>query len=217
MSNYFSKLPDFEYVSRKPNAKISEFIPVKNLFKRGFIREDILQNVAFFNKYTIDGDDRPYTVAYNVYDSEDLDWLVLACNNIINVQSEWPMTQEVFNDYLLKKYKTYEKMSDIHHYETSEVRKPTGEVILEAGLEVDEGFTYTFSHGNQIITENPTVPVTCYEYEEKLENKKRQLFLLKPQYVHIVLDDLDEMMKYARGADNYINKKLKRADNIRLY
>jgi len=34
MSNYFNLVPDFEYVSRLPDAKISDYITVKNLFKR---------------------------------------------------------------------------------------------------------------------------------------------------------------------------------------
>ena len=42
MSNYFRKVPDFEYVSRLPDAKISDYITVKNLFKKNEIRPDIL-------------------------------------------------------------------------------------------------------------------------------------------------------------------------------
>ena len=34
MSNYFNLVPDFDYVSRLPNAKISDYIRVKNLYKR---------------------------------------------------------------------------------------------------------------------------------------------------------------------------------------
>ena len=41
MSNYFNLLPDFDYVSRLPNAKISDYARVKNLFKRVTLREDI--------------------------------------------------------------------------------------------------------------------------------------------------------------------------------
>ena len=67
MSNYFSRIPDFEYVSRLPDAKISDYITVKNLFKKGFIRDDIFQDLAFFTKYTINGDDRPDNVAAQVY------------------------------------------------------------------------------------------------------------------------------------------------------
>ena len=59
MSNYFKQVPDFEYVSRLPNAKISDYITVKNLFKRGKLADDIFQDLAFFTKYEIKGNDRP--------------------------------------------------------------------------------------------------------------------------------------------------------------
>ena len=85
MSNYFSQLPDFEYVSRLPDSKISDYNPVKNLFMRGKLREDIFQNVAVFTKYEVKGDDRPDNVAFEFYGDANLDWLVLTCNNIINV------------------------------------------------------------------------------------------------------------------------------------
>lgn len=216
MSNYFSKLPNFEYVSRLPDAKISDYIAVKNLFKRGAIPEDILDTVALFTKYQIRGDDRPDNVAFFEYGDEDLDWIVLACNNIINIQSEWPMTQEVFNDYLLNKYGSYENMNQIHHYETVELRTFDGLLILEGGLIVDEDFTFTHSYGD-VQTYSPVTTVTNYEYEEMLEDKKRSIFLLKPEYVAIVKDDFESIMGYVRGSEGYINKNMKRGDNIRLY
>lgn len=216
MSNYFSKLPNFEYVSRLPDAKISDYIAVKNLFKRGAIPEDILDTVALFTKYQIRGDDRPDNVAFFEYGDEDLDWIVLACNNIINIQSEWPMTQEVFNDYLLDKYGSYENMNQIHHYETVELRTFDGLLILEGGLIVDEDFTFTHSYGD-VQTYSPVTTVTNYEYEEMLEDKKRSIFLLKPEYVAIVKDDFESIMGYVRGSEGYLNKNTKRGDNIRLY
>ena len=73
MSNYFKQLPDFEYVSRLPDAKISDYITVKNLFKKGELRPDIFQDLATFQKYQIKGDDRPDNVAQDFYqDSIDL-------------------------------------------------------------------------------------------------------------------------------------------------
>ena len=216
MSNYFSKLPNFEYVSRLPDAKISDYIAVKNLFKRGAIPEDILDTVALFTKYQIVGDDRPDNVAFFEYGDEDLDWIVLACNNIINIQSEWPMTQEVFNDYLLNKYGSYENMYEIHHYETVELRTFDDLLILEGGLIVDEDFTFTHSYGD-IQTHSPVTTVTNYEYEEMLEDKKRSIFLLKPEYVAIVKDDFESIMGYMKGSEGYLNKNMKRGDNIRLY
>ena len=65
---YFRQVPDFEYVSRLPNAKISDYIRVKNLFKRGKLADDIFPNLNFFTKYQIEGDDRPDNVAFKVYD-----------------------------------------------------------------------------------------------------------------------------------------------------
>ena len=101
---YFRQLPSFEYVSRLPDAKIGDYIEVKNLFKRGNIRPDIFQNVTFFEKYKIEGDDRPDNIAFKVYDDSTLDWVILLSNNIVNIQTEWPLTQNSFDTYLREKY-----------------------------------------------------------------------------------------------------------------
>ena len=67
MSNYFSKVPNLDYVSRLPDANISDYISVKNLFKKGKLREDIFQDLSVFTKWKIEGDDRPDNVAFKVY------------------------------------------------------------------------------------------------------------------------------------------------------
>ena len=146
MSNYFSQVPDFEYVSRLPNAKISDYITVKNLFKRVFLREDIYQNLTFFSKYSIKGEDRPDNVAYKLYDDSELDWIILMANNIINITNEWPLGQADFNRYLLEKYDDdYDKIyNGIHHYETIEVKDSNDIVIVPKGLEVSEDFSTTY-------------------------------------------------------------------------
>ena len=81
----------------------------KNLFKRVKLRQDILENVAYFTEYKVQGDDRPDNVAFEIYGDETFDWLVLLSNNIVNIQSEWPMTNAAFNDFLNKKYGSYRK------------------------------------------------------------------------------------------------------------
>ena len=135
MSDYFSKVPNFEYVSRLPDAHISDYITVKNLFKRGALEPDILENLALHTKYKIRGDDRPDNVAYDYYESSELDWLVLTCNNIVNVQTEWPMLQNDFDRYLLDKYGTYEKLNAAHHYETLEVKNSLDVISIPKGLQ----------------------------------------------------------------------------------
>ena len=220
MSNYFSQLPDFEYVSRLPDSKISDYNPVKNFFMRGKLREDIFQNVAVFTKYEVKGDDRPDNVAFEFYGDANLDWLVLTCNNIINVYDEWPMTQFNFENYLLDKYDNYETINATHHYETTEVKNSKGVVIVPAGLEVDSNYSISF-YDEQIegmtIVLSPVTETTNYHYEEKLQQDKRNIFLLKARFLNVVKDDLEEMMEYKKGSTQYKSGTLKTADNIRLF
>jgi hypothetical protein len=220
MSNYFSQLPDFEYVNRLPDSRISDYIPVKNIFMRGKLREDIFQNASVFTKYKVKGNDRPDNVAFEVYGDANLDWLVLTCNNILNVYEEWPMTQINFENYLLEKYETYDNINAAHHYETTVVKNSSGVVIVPAGLEVDSNYSISFydsvTEGMTIVS-SPVTEVTNYMYEERLQDDRRNIFILKQRFLNVVKDDLEEMMEYKKGSTQYMNGTLKRADNIRLF
>ena len=220
MSNYFNRLPNFEYVNRLPDAKISDYIQVKNLFKKGVIREDIFQDITFFTKYQIQGDDRPDNVAAKVYGDPTLDWIVLQSNNIINVQTEWPLSQNRFDEYCLAKYGSYDSLyNGVHHYETIEIKNSNGVVIVPGEQQVPNDFSVTYYDDRlrQYITASEVSAVTNYTYEEDIQTKKRNIFLLKQLYVPTVLDDVDNMMEYRKGSTQYMSETLKRADNIRLY
>ena len=221
MSNYFSQVPEFDYVSRLPDANIGDYIRVKNLFKKGKIREDIFQNLSFFEKYKIIGNDRPDNVAFEIYEDSKLDWVVLLSNNILNIQTEWPLPQTDFDRFVLDKYDDYDTLyNGIHHYETEEVKNSRGVTIVPAGLQVDSSYSvsyYDFFIEQQIATGNISIPITNYEYEEKVENDKRNIFLLKKDYVGIILNDMEGIMEYKEGSSQYVSETLKRADNILLY
>ena len=222
MSNYFKQVPNLEYVSSLPNAKISDYITVKNLFKRGTLADDIFQDLTIFTKYEIKGDDRPDNVANKVYEDPDLDWVILLANNIINIQSEWPMPQRDFDRYLLDKYETYEKLNEVHHYETLECKNLVGAVVVPKGLWVESDYSVTYYdwYAGAEMTKSSSdivVSVTNYEYEDNLENEKRNIYLLKARYLNIIKDDLKEMMQYKKGSTQYLDKTLKIAENIRLY
>jgi len=220
MSNYFKQVPDFEYVSRLPDAKISDYIPVKNLFKKGYLRDDIFQDLTFFTKYQVQGDDRPDNIAYSLYDDASLDWVILLSNNIINIQTEWPMPQVNLDRYLLDKYETYEELYNTHHYETIEVKNSSGVVIVEEGLTVESDFSvefYDWMIDSLETKQGITTPISNYEYELKIEDAKRNIFAIKPRYLNIIKDDMEEMMAYKKGSTGYISETLKRAENIRLY
>ena len=217
---YFRQVPDLEYVSRLPNAKISDYIKVKNLFKRGKLADDIFANLSFFTKYQIEGDDRPDNVTYKVYSDSTVDCVVLLSNNYINIQSEWPLLQNDFDRYLLDKYGTYEKLNAVHHYETSEIKNVDGATITPAGLTVASDYSVTYydaATGQEVEKENTAVEVTNYEYESKIEDAKRDIYLLKPMYLNVIKDDMRDIMPYEKGSTEYLSRTLKRAENIRLY
>lgn len=225
MPSYFRQVPNFDYVSRDSDQRqISEYATVKNLFRRGKIRDDIFGNLAFFTKYKVIGDERPDNVAYKIYNDETLDWVVLLSNNILNIQTEWPLTQRSFDKIMLDKYETYDNLyNGIHHYESNEIRDSLGNLIFPSGIRMEnKDQTYRYYDSNLELNIELTglellTPITNYEYEFQLEEEKRNIFLLKPNYLNIIFNDMDEIMTYKKGSSQYISKTLKRGDNIRLY
>ena len=218
---YFRNIPNFEYVNRTKDGQfISNYTQVKNFFKKGKMREDIFQDLTIFEKYNIKGDDRPDNVANEIYGDPTLDWVVLTSNNIVNIYNEWPLSQQVFEDYILDKYGTYEKLDETHHYESNEIKDSTGLIIFPKGVQVSAAQSVSFYEPtrDEQVTVNPvSKAVTNYQYEEEINNKKRRIFLLKPSYLNVVFDDLEEMMEYKKGSTQYVSETLKRADDPRLF
>ena len=218
---YFKYVPNFDYVSRLPGAQsISDYVQTKNLFKRVKLSEEIFENLTFFTKYKINDEDRPDNVAYKVYDDANLDWLVMLSNNIINYESEWPMDQVSYNNYLLSKYGSYENAYNTHHYETQEILDSNKQVILQKGLEVPVDFSITYydsATGTEKIANNITDSISNQQYEDRIQNAKSNIYLLKPNYLPVILDEIENLMPYTEGSTQYIGRSLVRGDNIRLY
>tara|TARA_B100002019_G_scaffold289716_1_gene305903 strand:- start:21 stop:689 length:669 start_codon:yes stop_codon:yes gene_type:complete len=221
MASYFRQVPEFEYVNRSSDGKnIGDFTVVKNLFKRVKIREDILKNLAYFTQYQIEGDDRPDNVAFKVYGDETLDWVVLLSNNITNVQTEWTLTQQAFNDFLIKKYGSIEKTNNIHHYETRELKNDSGEIVVPKGLKVQKNFKieyYDRKRGDYVIRVNEVDAITNYTYEVLKEESKRNIYLIKAEYLELILEDVDKLMPYKKGSTQYVSRTLKRGEDIKLF
>ena len=218
---YFRNIPEFAYVNRDDPKSTNEYSLVKNFFKRAKLRDDIFENVAFFEKFIIKGDDRPDNVAFQVYGDPTLDWVVLMSNNIVNVQSEWPLSNENFYEYLIDKYENETKLySGIHHYEANEVKTSNGRIIIESGTRVGVGQSVSFfdkGKNDQVTITDIALPVTNFTYEQNLNNKKREIFLLKKIYLNIVFDDLEQIMSYKEGSTQYVSETLVQGDNIRLF
>lgn len=217
---YFSNIPNFSYISRVSSAKnIGDYIAVKNLFKRVKLRDDVYNDLTYFIDYNILGDDRPDDVSYKLYDTEDLDWLVLTANNIINVYEEWPMTQQSFDTYLLDKYGSYDQIEAVHHYETWEVKDGRGAVIVPQGLHVPSDYSITFLDGNRGLrtATNITYEVTNQQYETDLQEKRRRIRYLRPEYLNLAFDDIRKIMEYKKGSTQFVSRTLKKGDNLRIF
>ena len=219
---YFSNLGDFLYVNRTREGRgEGDYSLVKNLFKRAKLREDIYQELTFFTKYDVLGDDRPDNVADLIYGDPTLDWVVLISNNIVNVQSEWPLSQGDFNRYITDKYESEEVLySGIHHYESREVKASDGTIIIPSGSRVSVGQSVSFYDeisDQQVIRTDVAMPITNYMHEDRLNNEKRSIFLLKPMYLNILFDDIEEIMANKKGSTQFVSRTLVTGDNIRLY
>ena len=218
MSNYFKQLPNFDYISRINEMKSNrDYLEVKNLFRRPIIREDIFTNFMSFTKYKIVGDERPDEVAYKIYGDEDLDWVVLLANNIINVRDEWPMSQGDFNNYLSEKYGDTGGADLIKHYETIQIKDSKGKIFVPKGKIVASTFKATFldSGTNQLVEVSPIQGISYRTYEERLQDDKRNINILESRFLSYVIDEVETLLDYEPSSE-YINPKLKRGSNPNL-
>ena len=214
---YFRELPNLSYISRLPDISSNEeYITVKNLFKRAKIRTDIINIITAFNYYQIPDNMRPDVVAQKLYNDPELDWIILITNNITNIRDEWPLSNQDLYSYMLDKYGSDAALSSVHHYETTELKDDYDRLVVPAGLQVDSNFSITYLKlNNALVTASPVKSVTNYDYETDINEKKRQIRVLKPQYLSVVITDLRNIMKYDESSQ-YINQTTKQTYNPKL-
>ena len=212
--SYFRELPEVEYQSFLSSAKASDnYILIKNLFRRVKLRDDVQNVLTIFNKYEIPDGSRPDLVARELYGSEEYDWLVIVSAGITNIRNEWPLSDNTLYDFALEVYGN--QLNDVHHYETTEVRDATGRLILPAGKVVDSDYTIA-DPNNKLLTLNPVIGIGNYEYEVRENNKKRSIYLLKPEYLQQAVNDIKKQMTYDRSSQ-YINGRIIKTENVRNY
>lgn len=159
-AGYFTYFPEFNYVSRVADASVrDEVIPVKNIFKRPKLRDD-LEVFTVFHDYMIEEDQRPDQISKRVYGDTSFDWIVLLANNITNVRDQWPLESLVFDKYCLDKYGSHEALAEVHHYETIELRDTYNRLVIPGRLEVDSDFSFNVIEYNDRKQEEVTFGVT---------------------------------------------------------
>ena len=234
---YFNELPNIIYqspLSHKNSA--SDYIVIKNIFRRVKMAEYVKNAAAVFDKFIIGEGDRPDTVAEALYGDSRLDYVVILVAGITNINHQWPLQDYQVYDYALSKYGDETTMNQIHHYETFEIRDEQDHQILPPNLIVDANFkidgtihkfpnTTKYTLRSQagytqlddkdeftVATDNIARAVTNLEFEHNQNEKKREIDVLKNSYLNVFLNDLRDIVRYDRSS-SYINSDLAVTEN----
>ena len=207
---FFSIVPNILYDEKPIKYPFSkqDAVVAKNFFRRYKLNDDVFSYATFFNKYSIVDGERPDILAKKLYNDPFYDWVILLTNNMVNSTYDWPMTNAELNKVLESEFD--DPLGTITYYETYDIGHYT------AGMHVDETFfnrthklnidgNMTIKNGNEVCR-----PVTIAEHYTKENEKKREIYLLKPAYFKQFVDDFRKQNFY-KQEDNYISNKLKKS------
>jgi hypothetical protein len=187
MSKFFTYFPKIEYDIEKNNINNL----VTNVIRRFKITSDALENGAVFYDYEVQEGDRPDIIADKFYGDANLAWLVLYYNEIMDANFGLPLSTYEFESYLIEKYGSLAlARSTVNRYEQ----------IIEAERKVDEG-DITKPERTIIVDQttydslspNDRKIIYAYEYEVELNNDKRNIKLISPDYVPLILDEVKKV------------------------
>jgi len=228
---YFKHLPNILYQSPLSHkTSTSDYINVKNIFRRSKLKDYLAGNVSLFNKYIIEDGERPDTISESLYGSPQYDFVVILAAGITNINHQWPVQDYQIYDIALAKYGSEEKMNENHHYETYEIKDSKGRQILPPDLIVDvdfkmdgsslryptNRFTLISQAGNTqlddkneytVATDNIARPVTNFEHEIQENEKNREIDVLQRGYLTTFVNDMRDIVRYDKHS-RYISGNL---------
>jgi len=174
---YFSFFPKGTYDIRNDgNEKV-----VTDLMVRVKVRSKVLDESTLYDLYDIPEGETPEITALKHFGNSQYHWVILLTNDITDRYYGWPLTTYEFENYMTEKYTNPD---GIHHYE---ITQSSGKIKGEGPSD--------YSH--KIIV-NSTVPnstaVTNREYEQRIQDQKRQIKLLNAAYLPILLDEFANLV-----------------------
>ena len=210
---YFRQLPNLLYPSFLSEKTSSlDYVEVKNIFRRVKVRDDLYNNFVVFQKYEIPEGARPDTVAEEIFGSPNLDWVVLTVAGIINVRNEWPLSNHDLYNYVENKYGN--SINSTKFFETKEVKDSSGRLVLPKGKVVDSDFTIP-NPTNPLATLNPVVGISNFVYETRLNEEKRNINILREEYLVEFLEDMEDIMTYNNSSE-FIDRQTIQAENLNI-
>ena len=210
---YFRELPNLRYPSfLQEKGSSFDYVEAKNLFRRTKLRDDLQNNFTMFDKYEIVEGMRPDNVAQELYESDQFDWVVLLVAGITNVRNEWPLSNRDLYHYALDKYG--DSLNSNMFFETIEVKDSSGRLILPKGKVVDQNFTIP-KPGAPNATINPVVGISNFEYETRINDEKRNIFVLRLEYLQEFVNDFRELMTYKQSSE-FIDSRTIQTENTNI-
>ena len=176
---YFSQFPKTQYNITGNNGDTKE---ITDIWRRVKVRSKIANNVAMLDTYDVEEGESPEIVAYKVYGDADYFWVVCLMNNIVNRYYDWPLDEYNFQQYVADKYANPDA---IHHYEiTQSSGKQTGDGPADYTHKVECN-----------ATEPGAESVSNIEYERRLQDEKRQIKILRPQFLQSFEEEFSELIR----------------------
>jgi hypothetical protein len=220
MADFFNNFPLTFYSSSANNATSVD--TVTNITTRIGFEASLKENSAAFYPYFIKDSDTPEIIAAKMYNNPERHWIVLLFNDIMDPQYDWPLAYQEFLSYVDEKYSgpSYannttsgagiswaRSESNIHSYykivsrtsvrKTPDSRTITEKIQLDANTYanvVTSTASYTLSNGDIINETVEKQTKTYYQYEEDLNDSKREIKILKPEFVSTIMSEFKELV-----------------------
>ena len=200
MSKYFNKFPKLIYTRQGVSNLATDILTRIDVIK------GILDNTSLFYTYSIQEGDTPEMIASKYYGDSELHWIVLIFNEIIDPFYDWPMHYRQFIIFLTNKYGSPATAQITnHHYEkiVTSIDGYTGKVTTDVyQIDLDsynhipaEPTTETRVLNNQTITVTTSRrAVSCFDYENELNESKRVIKLIKNNLVPDIKNQFEILM-----------------------
>ena len=169
---YFEKYPVIPYDSEGTY----NFKDVTNLLRRVALRANVRTNALLYDTYDVRDGETPESIADKLYGDTNLHYIVMLVNNITDRYHGWPMNGAQFLQYVNDKYSD---PNAVHHYE---IEQTSGDTTIKIDIGTDNS------------NYSSATAITNFEYEQKLQDEKRQIRLLDPQYATQFVEEFENLM-----------------------
>lgn len=221
MGSYFDYFPKTGYNINKNLDNTNEFVGATNVLTRVKIIQQALNTVWAYYIHTVKDHETPEILAQRVYNDVGAYWIILLANNITDPQYDWPLAYDAFNKFIIDKYgslatakttvrmwqKNFKSFDITTRIETLRTTEITEDAYDASALPTSEGAPTSKTIGTSVVNiwEWKSI-VYVYDWENDLNEAKRQIKLVKPDYLGQIQDEFRTLMRL--GAPDPILRKL---------